>query len=188
MFLCLANCSYRQVTSEFSSRSRPASQLALRPADHARVRLLRIPWHLVQLVEAWYRLQVPHHPHPHVVIRQGPAHRGMFSNRCSGFVVAGIAQVTAGCEITHLRKNCAQVSIPNSLAKSGSGRPATILCSRAFSSGMLTRTAVPPSAAARRGLQARHPATSYTLSGWHAPKISAAEHHAAGERFRYLPS
>lgn len=76
MFLCLANCSYPQVTRAFSSRSRPASQLALSPADHARVGLLRIPWHLVQLVEAWYRLHVPHHPHPHVVIRQGPAHRG----------------------------------------------------------------------------------------------------------------
>jgi hypothetical protein len=76
MLWCLANCSCPQVTRAFSSRSRPASQPELRRADHARVHLLRIPRHLVQLVEAWYRLHEPHHPHPHVVIRQGPAHRG----------------------------------------------------------------------------------------------------------------
>ncbi len=56
----------------------------------------------------------------------GPRRAAMLSLAWSGLVVAGSTQVTAGWEITHLRKNCAQVSAPISRAKSGSGRPSTI--------------------------------------------------------------
>jgi len=39
-----------------------------------------------------------------------PSLAPMFWSRWAGTLVAGIAQVTAGCAITHFRKNCAQFS------------------------------------------------------------------------------
>ena len=44
---------------------------------------------------------------------------------CSGLPVPGIAQVTAGFETIHFRKNCAQVVAPNSRAHSGTSLPRT---------------------------------------------------------------
>ena len=42
---------------------------------------------------------------------------------CSGFPVAGIAQVTAGSAIRYLRKSCAQLAQWNSAAHSGQTPP-----------------------------------------------------------------
>jgi len=49
----------------------------------------------------------------------------MFSRRCATWEVAGIAQVTAGCETTNLRKYCAQFVQSNSAAQAGNGWPCT---------------------------------------------------------------
>src|SRR5262245_50470277 len=47
----------------------------------------------------------------------------MLSVRCCTLLVAGMAQVTAGWEITNFNKNCAQVAQPISLADGGRGLP-----------------------------------------------------------------
>ena len=71
----------------------------------------------------------------------------MLSIRCLGLLVAGIAQVTAGCEMTYLRKNCAHDLQSNSAAHDGSFFPRTRENSPAAANGRLTITAVPESSA-----------------------------------------
>src|SRR5690606_40643494 len=49
---------------------------------------------------------------------RAPRAAARLSSRCASFVVPGIAQVTAGCDTTYLRKNWAQ-RVANSLAHVG---------------------------------------------------------------------
>ena len=45
----------------------------------------------------------------------------MLSSRCCGLFVAGMTQVTAGCDTIHFNRNCAQEWQSNSAAQAGSG-------------------------------------------------------------------
>ena len=118
-------------------------KVLLSVTDDTVKRLVRIPGHLRELVEARDGFHVTHHSRAHLLVGKRPAQRGHVLDEVVGLVVAGSATVTTGLEITHFRKNADQLWISSSLAKSGSGRPSTILCRRAFSSGMLMLTAVP---------------------------------------------
>ena len=66
---------------------------------------------------------------------------------CFTLEVAGIAQVTAGCETANLRKYWAQLAMPSSFAQGGNGFPLTLSKSPPSWNGRLTRTAIPRSAA-----------------------------------------
>ena len=70
----------------------------------------------------------------------------------SGFDVPQSTQVAAGWAMTRFSKNCAQLLAPKSCAKSGRGSSATTCIRRAFSSGRLTKTPMPRSAAAGSSL------------------------------------
>ena len=74
----------------------------------------------------------------------------MFSRMWSTREVAGMAQVTAGCDTTNLRKNCAQLAQSISAAHPGSGLPATTRNRSPPSNGRLITTARPRSAASGR--------------------------------------
>ncbi len=62
--------------------------------------------------------------------------------------VAGIAQVTAGCETTNFRKNCDHAAQPISAAHSGSGLPRTRSNRSPVRNGRLMITALPRARAA----------------------------------------
>lgn len=55
----------------------------------------------------------------------GPTPACMLSTKCFTLLVAGIAQVTAGCEITNFKKNCAHVAQSISAAHGGRLFPRT---------------------------------------------------------------
>jgi hypothetical protein len=55
-----------------------------------------------------------------------PRSAPMFSSRWSTRLVAGIVQVTAGCEMMNFSRNCAQFAQSISPAHGGSGAHATI--------------------------------------------------------------
>jgi hypothetical protein len=78
--------------------------------------------------------------------RQAP----MFSRMWSGFDVAGIAQVTAGCETMYFRKNWLQAVQSNSDAHSGRGRPCTRGKRFPPANGRATMTPIPRSRALGR--------------------------------------
>jgi hypothetical protein len=71
----------------------------------------------------------------------------MLSMRCSNLLVAGMAQVTAGCEITNLSKNCAHVAQPISLLHGGNGLLRNFAKTAPAAKGRLIRTATRLSAA-----------------------------------------
>src|SRR5258706_1013997 len=102
----------------------------------------------------------------------------MFSAVCSGLDVEGSAQVTLGLEMTHLRKKAAQVVAPISLAKAGSSRPSTPLKSRAFSKGMLVRTAAPQAQPQPRASDSTYPSFALDFCGNRGELLSA--HDPAG--------
>src|SRR5579872_2218083 len=64
------------------------------------------------------------------------------SSRWLILVEPGIAQVTAGCEMTYLRKNCAQLVTSMSAAQGGRARSAACLKSEARPKGRFTSTAI----------------------------------------------
>ena len=68
-----------------------------------------------------------------------------FSRTWSTRVVAGIAQVTAGCETMNLRTICAQLLQPISVAQPGSGWRCSFFVSSPSRNGRLTMTAMPRS-------------------------------------------
>src|SRR5262249_37991492 len=76
----------------------------------------------------------------------GPVPACRLSTTCAARDVPGIAQVTAGCESIHLRKNCAQLEHSISAAHGGSSLPLTRRNSAPSANGRLTITATPSSA------------------------------------------
>src|SRR4029077_9800529 len=69
----------------------------------------------------------------------------ILSSRCPRLLVAGIAQVTAGCAMIHFRKNCAQERQSNLAAQSGNGFDRTRLKRSPPPKGRLMITATPRS-------------------------------------------
>lgn len=63
------------------------------------------------------------------------------SRTCSGFLVPGITQVTAGCPNMNFRKYLAQLLYPKSWANGGRGLPRIRVKSSPLSKGRLTITA-----------------------------------------------
>ena len=66
----------------------------------------------------------------------------MFSRMCATFDVAGIAQVTAGCETTNFRRTCAQLAQSISAAHPGRGARWTRSMRSPFWKGRLQITAI----------------------------------------------
>ena len=89
-----------------------------------------------------------HHAPALARVGMGPWSAAMFSRMCSTLDVAGMAQVTAGCETTNFRKNCDQAVQPISGAQSGSGLPSTSSNSLPVRNGRLISAALPRAAAA----------------------------------------
>ena len=70
----------------------------------------------------------------------GPSPARMFWRRWSTREVAGIAQVTAGCETMNFSTSCAQPSQPSSPANPGSGCGASARSSAPWRNGRLAMT------------------------------------------------
>ena len=76
-----------------------------------------------------------------------PTPAAMLSVKCCTLLVAGMAQVTVGCEITNFNKNCAQLAQAISLAHGGRGLLRSLLNMPPAANGRFTRTAMRLSAA-----------------------------------------